>query len=59
MVGEAREGAEAVIQVETLHPDVILMDLMMPKKNGIRATCAITAGQAGARSLFLTSSAGD
>ena len=59
VIGEARDGAEAVTQAQTLHPDVILMDLMMPKMNGIQATRAITTGQPAARVLVLTSFAAD
>jgi NarL family two-component system response regulator LiaR len=59
VIGEARDGAEAVNQAQTLHPDVILMDLMMPKMNGIQATHAITAGQPEVRVLVLTSFAAD
>jgi len=43
MVGEAQNGCEAVALVETLAPDVVLMDLMMPQMNGIEATAAIKA----------------
>jgi NarL family two-component system response regulator LiaR len=59
VIGEARDGAEAVTQAQALRPDVILMDLMMPKMNGIQATREITAGQAGSRILVLTSFAAD
>ncbi len=38
VVGEARDGREAVRQVERLQPDVVLMDLSMPLLNGIEAT---------------------
>ena len=38
LVGEATEGAQAVQLALTLQPDVILMDLQMPKLNGIDAT---------------------
>ncbi len=59
VVGEAGDGAEAVTQAQTLHPDVILMDLMMPKMDGIQATKEITASLPGTRVLVLTSFAAD
>ncbi len=41
VVGEARDGREAIHQVEQLHPDVLLMDLVMPEMSGVAATRAI------------------
>ena len=41
LVAEARDGEEAVIYCDKDHPDVVLMDLMMPRMNGIEATRAI------------------
>jgi NarL family two-component system response regulator LiaR len=41
LVGEADNGEEAVQLCERLQPDVILMDLLMPKMDGIAATKAI------------------
>ncbi len=41
VVGEARDGREAIHQVEQLHPDVLLMDLVMPEMGGVAATRAI------------------
>lgn len=38
VVGEARDGREAISQVEQLKPDVVLMDITMPMLNGIEAT---------------------
>lgn len=38
VVGEARNGKEAVLLCEQLHPDVVLMDLMMPELGGVAAT---------------------
>ena len=38
VVGEAADGWEAIKQVETLHPDVVLMDITMPHLNGLEAT---------------------
>lgn len=37
-VGEAATGQEAILQVDQLSPDVILMDIQMPDMNGIKAT---------------------
>lgn len=59
VIGEASNGAEAVIQAQTLHPDVVLMDLVMPKRDGIQATGEITATLTGTRVLVLTSFAAD
>jgi len=41
LVAEARDGEEAVMYCDKDHPDVVLMDLMMPRMNGIEATRAI------------------
>ena len=41
VVGEAVDGQEAVEQAERLHPDLVLMDIHMPKQNGIEATKTI------------------
>ena len=43
VVGEALDGEEAVACVERLHPSVVVMDINMPRKNGIEATAEITA----------------
>jgi DNA-binding NarL/FixJ family response regulator len=59
VVGEACDGVEAVTQSKILHPDVVLMDLVMPKVDGIQATREITAGLPGTRVLVLTSFAAD
>ena len=55
MVGEATNGKEAISQTESLQPDVILMDLVMPEVDGIEAIRRITARQPEARILVLTS----
>jgi NarL family two-component system response regulator LiaR len=59
VIGEAKDGMEAVTQARILHPDVILMDLMMPRMSGIQATQEITAVQPSPRVLVLTSFAAD
>ncbi len=59
VVGEACNGAEAVAQAALLHPDVVLMDLVMPEMDGIEATHQITARQPAPRVLVLTSFAAD
>ena len=38
VVGEAEDGEEAVSVVLELNPDVVIMDIVMPKKSGIDAT---------------------
>jgi len=59
VIGEASDGVEAITQARALRPDVILMDLVMPKIDGIEATRQITANQSGVRVLVLTSFAAD
>jgi len=41
IVGEAGDGAEAIRRVEELLPDVVLMDIRMPRRSGIEACTAI------------------
>ena len=55
VIGEASNGEEAVAQAKRLNPDVILMDLMMPKMDGITAIQEIQTGQLPARIIALTS----
>ena len=59
MVGEARNGEEAVERFRELRPDVTLMDLQMPGMNGVDAIAAIRTGHPGARIIVLTTYAGD
>jgi NarL family two-component system response regulator LiaR len=59
VVGEAGDGEEAVQKSQQLEPDVILMDLVMPKKGGIEAILEIRKIQPKARILVLTSYAED
>ncbi len=59
VVGEACNGAEVVELAGKLLPDVILMDLVMPVKDGIEATREVTARYPQVRVLVLTSFAAD
>ena len=54
VVGEAGDGATALDQVRALRPDVVLMDVRMPRMNGIQATERIAAEHPGTRVLVLT-----
>ncbi|NEE00670.1 response regulator transcription factor [Phytoactinopolyspora halotolerans] len=54
VVGEAANGEEAVAMSRRLAPDVVLMDLRMPKMDGATATAQIVADQPGTRVLVLT-----
>ncbi|MDO8615255.1 MAG: response regulator transcription factor [Dehalococcoidia bacterium] len=55
VVGEARDGAEAVALAETLKPDVAIVDISMPVMGGIEATKRIKASRPGTAVLILTS----
>ena len=59
LAGEATDGEEAVQQARRLHPDVILLDLKMPRKDGVQAIADIRAEHPQARILVLTSFAED
>ena len=55
VIGEAKNGVEAVSLVEQLQPDVVLMDLVMPELDGIQATKRIKAKWPKVNVLMLTS----
>jgi DNA-binding NarL/FixJ family response regulator len=59
VVGEAADGLAAVDLVSQLRPDVVLMDIVMPKLDGIAATRRIKELDTGAGVIVLTSFAGD
>ena len=59
LVGEASDGVEAVRKAGALDPDVILLDLVMPRKGGIEAIGEIKEATPSARILVLTSFAED
>lgn len=54
VVGTAKDGVEAVAEARRLRPDVIVMDLMMPRKNGILATAEIRSLLPAAKIVVLT-----
>jgi len=54
VAAEAGTGAEAVRLARDIDPDVVVMDIRMPGMDGIEATQLITAGDARARVLVLT-----
>ena len=54
VVGEAEDGEAAIRQAEDLAPDVVLMDVRMPRVNGIEATRAIVEARPSTRVLMLT-----
>jgi DNA-binding NarL/FixJ family response regulator len=45
VVGEAADGREAVEQATRLRPDVVLMDIRMPRMDGVEATARLTAAR--------------
>jgi DNA-binding NarL/FixJ family response regulator len=55
LVGEATDGIQAVSKAQTLKPDVILLDLMMPRLDGVEAINEIKKSWQEARILVLTS----
>lgn len=59
VIGEASDGLEALEQVESLEPDVVLMDLLMPGMNGIEAIQRISADHPEVHILVITSFSGD
>ncbi|HEY9234066.1 MULTISPECIES: response regulator transcription factor [Phenylobacterium] len=59
VVGEARDGVEAIVRFRELQPDVTLMDLQMPGMGGLDAIKAIRAEQPDARIVVLTTYDGD
>ena len=58
VVAEASDGLEAVRLAAETHPDVIVMDLMMPKLDGAQATAAIIADAPETKILILTTFGG-
>ena len=55
VVGEASNGEQAVTRALKLRPDVVVMDLVMPKKDGVAATAELREKLPTAKCLILTS----
>ena len=55
VVGEAADGEEALAAADRLRPDVVLLDLVMPRLDGVRALRALRERLPGARVIVLTS----
>jgi NarL family two-component system response regulator LiaR len=55
LVGEAGDGEQALAVYERVRPDVVLMDLKMPRKDGVEATRALMARDPELRVIALTS----
>ena len=49
VVGEASDGDEAIAEFRKLHPDIVTMDIVMPRRSGIDAVAQIRKLDAGAR----------
>lgn len=58
VVGEAREGWEALGMVETCHPDLVLMDVRLPGLNGFETTIQIKSRPAAPAVVIMTSHSG-
>jgi DNA-binding NarL/FixJ family response regulator len=59
IVGEAEDGEEALALVRRLHPDVLLADLVMPRRNGVEITRIIKHELPQTRIVLLSSSTED
>jgi DNA-binding NarL/FixJ family response regulator len=59
VVGQAADGLEAVAQADTLRPDVVVMDLQMPRASGVVATREITARWPDCRVVVLSTNDDD
>src|SRR5574341_2333599 len=59
VVGNASDGLEALEQARTFHPNIILMDIQMPRCDGLKATRLIKAEWPDIKIVMLTTSAND
>lgn len=54
VIAEAKDGIEAIHMVRTLHPDILLLDLAMPKMPGMEALRELTTENGETRTIVLT-----
>lgn len=54
VIGEAADGAEAIVKTRELEPDILLLDLAMPRIPGIEALRELTRGGTAAKIILLT-----
>jgi DNA-binding NarL/FixJ family response regulator len=59
VVGEAKNGRQAVAMVKKLHPALVLMDIAMPLLNGLEATCQILKAVPATKVLMLSAHSDD
>jgi DNA-binding NarL/FixJ family response regulator len=59
VVGQARDGREALAAAETLHPDVIVLDISMPGMSGFEVAAHLRETGSKAALVFLTVHVGD
>ena len=59
VVGEAKNGRQAVAMVKKLHPALVLMDMTMPLLNGLEATCQILKAVPATKVLMLSAHSDD
>ncbi len=57
VVGEARNGSQAIELADRLHPEIICMDVMMPEKNGLEALHEIKAARPETAIVMITGNA--
>ena len=54
VVGQAKNGVEALAETQRLNPDIVIMDLMMPKKDGVEATIELKEKFPAVKVIILT-----